>query len=158
GLEFAFAARVYNTKLHTENACGFLHFGRLVFGICIGVVDEHGNLGALWHDLPQQSQPLRLELAREKGDPRDVAAWPIEACNQAGFHRIAAETEHDWNGRGRGLCCERRRATGRDENGHLPTHEVGRERGQAVVLTARKTVFDEDIATFHIASLAQAAT
>ena len=138
GVKFVLAAGVHDVKLQPERTSGLLHFGRLALGIGIGVIQEYGNpTSGLRNDFAQQSETLRVKLACEKGYSRDVAGRPVEAFNQAVLHRIVTKTKHDWNGRGRGLRRERRRAAGCDENGHLPAHQVGCERRQSIISTVR---------------------
>jgi hypothetical protein len=77
----------------------------------------------------------------------NVAARPVEACDDAGLDRVAGGREHDRNGRGRGLggahrvvpadCSNRR---------HLESHQLGRERRQPRNVTLRRAVDDRQIA------------
>ncbi len=48
-------------------------------------------------------------------------------------------------------------ANGRDDR-HLAGHQIGGQRGEAIVVTPRKPKFDDDIAAFNETHFAQAET
>ena len=97
-----------------------------------------------------------FELRGEEAYPRDVAARPVEAGNQAEFDRVAAMPEYDGNGCGGGLRRQRGLdAAGRGDDRHLPAHQIGGERRQPIVLSVCEARFDCDIAAFHIAGFAR---
>src|SRR6516162_7161161 len=49
------------------------------------------------------------------------------------------------------------RATAGEDYSHLATHQIGRQRGQSIVLPIRPTIFDRDVVALDIADLAQTA-
>ena len=57
----------------------------------IGRIDEHGNASGSGHQLAQQFQPLRRQLAGKKIDTRQVAARPGEAGDKTEPDRVVAD-------------------------------------------------------------------
>ena len=64
--------------------------------------------------------------------------------------------ENDRDRRCRRLGREhgRRDGTGRDDHGHLPANQIGRQRRQPIILTVRPAVFDRDVLALDIAGFA----
>ena len=108
GLDVAVAAGIENDELLPDRLRRGLHVSSLRLGSRSVRVDEHGNRCRLGHQLAQQLQPLRPQLAAEKADARDVAARPVEAGDKAVLDRVAAGREDDRDRRGCGLGCKRR--------------------------------------------------
>jgi hypothetical protein len=44
----------------------------------------------------------------------------------------------------------------RNDHGHLTANQIGRQRGQSIVLKLRPAIFDRDILSFNIAGFVQA--
>jgi hypothetical protein len=96
----------------------------------------------LGNKLEQQLQPLPCQSGTEPAHAGDVATWSVETGDEAGLDRIAAEREHDWDGRGCGPGGHNRgptadRGNDRDSDGD----QIGRQRRQPVVLTLRMCAF-----------------
>jgi hypothetical protein len=89
-------------------------------------------------------------------DPGGVAARPVEAGNEANFHRVSANDEDDGNRRRRCFGCKRSRGADRcDDDSHPPANQVRREIRQALVVTFAPAIFDGDILTFDVTGFAQ---
>src|SRR5262249_10496929 len=70
----------------------------------ISWICKHSNGASRWNQLKQKPQPLCRKLGRaEQCDARDITAGSIEAGNYPEHHRVAADDEDNWNGRGRRL-------------------------------------------------------
>jgi len=106
-----------------------------------------------------RSRPSRFGSMRRVSKVTPVvAAGPVPALDQAHADRIAAQSEHDRNGRGGALGRERRRlAAGRRQHVHPAAHQLGRHFRQAVVLTARPAELDRNVLALDKAPLGQAA-
>jgi hypothetical protein len=121
-------------------------------------VDEQRDAGGRRKKLVQEFEPLRSHLCIQRHYAREVAAWSAQAGDKSKFDRIARYVEDDRNRRGRRLGREcRGRATAGEHYGHLAAHQIGRQRGQSIILPIRPTVFDRDVVALDIADLAQAA-
>jgi hypothetical protein len=71
--------------------------------------------------------------------------------------RVDARAEHDRNGRGRRLCCERsRRAAGRDDDGDPALHQIGRQFRQPIDFVARPAELDSHVLPLDVAGFAEA--
>jgi hypothetical protein len=84
-----------------------------------------------------------MELTAEKIDPRQVSARSSEASDKTIPDWVFADVEDDGDSRGCGLGCQRRSgALGRDDHGHRPAYQFGRQLRQPIELTLRPAVFD----------------
>src|SRR5262245_14060784 len=87
---------------------------------------------------------------------RDVTTRPVEIGDKTRLDRVAADTEDDRDGRGRGFGRQSRRcACWRGDNGDLAAGQVGRHRRQTIVSTFRPAVCDSDVLALDITGLAQ---
>src|SRR2546429_7791127 len=111
-VEVRVPAGIQNLQLQRKRTRGHLH----VMDNCIGTrksgVHEHADHAGIWNQLMQQLQALSLQRSAELADACDVAAWSVEAGNEAELDRVNATGEDDWKRRGRCPGCEscRRRA------------------------------------------------
>ena len=62
-----------------------------------GRIDDQGEDGCGRHQLVEEFEPLRSDLSRQVGDPRDIAAGPVEAGDQPKLHRVGADLEDYWD-------------------------------------------------------------
>lgn len=62
---------------------------------CTLRIDEKSNDLRTGNQLTQHLQALGLELGRKQGDTGDIAAWPVEARDQAALYRIATADKDD---------------------------------------------------------------
>ena len=79
----------------------------------------------------QQPQPLGGQIRRGKDRACDVAAWMVEAGDEAGSNRIATADEDDRNRCG----CSHDRARCLnipDDDGRLPANEIGHQPRQPI--------------------------
>src|SRR5438105_13388909 len=77
-------------------------------------------------ELAQQFQSFRGQRTGEDGHAGDVTPWPVEACDESELDRVAADYEHNRDGRSRslrGLC--RGNAADREDHRYLLAHELG---------------------------------
>src|SRR6516225_7706258 len=105
----------------------------------------------------EQAETLSLDLRVHGGYAGDISARPIEASNETDLDRIDTAAEDDRNGRGCGFCREYLRGARCHNDGHLTPHQIGRQRGQSIVLAVRPTIFDRYVAALDVADLAEAA-
>jgi hypothetical protein len=83
-----------------------------------------------------------------------VAARPVEASDKTHCDRVAADSEHNWNGRGRGFGRQRRwRGARRGNHGRPPANQIGDQVRQPMNLPRRPAVFDRHALTFDVTSL-----
>src|ERR1700730_8491440 len=100
----------------------------------------------------EQPQALWLKRVAEEVDAGGIAGRPIEASDKAKLDGVAAEHEYNRDCRGGRFGRQRGRRAERSNHCHLPTHQVGRERGQPIVLTFCPAIFDGEALTFNITS------
>src|SRR5262249_52178245 len=102
-------------------------------------------------------ESFRYDLYTKRDSACHVTAGPAQAWDEAGSHRIIADSEHDRYRRGRSL--RRQRPVVSPERGnhrHLPTHQIVRKRGQSLHVVARPTEFDRHVAPFDETGLIEA--
>ena len=107
----------------------------------------------------EEPEPFCPDLHAEVIDPGCVAARPIEAGNQADFHRVSANDEDDGNRRRRRLGRERRGgAARRHDDSHAPADQLGRQRRQAIILALGPAIFDRYVLTLDVTDFTQPLT
>src|SRR5262249_57942486 len=95
---------------------------------------QHCDRGRLWQRLMHKSEALWSERQTEAMDARGIAARPIETRDEAEPDGIVADGKRDRNRAGGRFGGERRRgALRRCDQRHLTLHQIGSERGKAVV-------------------------
>src|SRR5262249_55207228 len=105
----------------------------------------------------QEFQPLRRQLIAEKIDPRQIAALPIEAGDEAQPDRVFAGAEDDRDRRRCRLGCECRGGTsGRNHYRYLPANQFGRQRRQPLELPLSPAIFDRHVLALDIAAVLEA--
>src|SRR5262249_23089856 len=83
--------------------------------------------------------------------PRDIAARPIEALDQADANRITAYSEHDRDRRSGAFRRDRGRvASDSRDHRYLAAHEVSRQGGEPFVLPLRPPEDDRHALPFDI--------
>src|SRR5215472_6377868 len=146
-----------NMNLLPDRVGCLLNISRLRLKIRIVRVEEHADQSCCWNEIVQEPDPLCLNSRQQKIYPCRVAAWPVEAGDEAELDRVVAGTEDDRNGRG---CCfgsERRlRAPCGGDDGDVTVNQIGRERRQSVVLTFRPAILDRYVLTFGEPALPEA--
>ena len=104
----------------------------------------------------QELEPLCGKLHAEIGNAGDIATGPVEACDEAGLHRVAGGAKHDRDRRRCVLGCKcRRHAEGRGDEGDLAANEVGCQFRQAIGVVMRPPEFDGHVLALDVAALAQ---
>jgi hypothetical protein len=145
--------------MHSQPECSrrLLRISHLGLGARKSRVHQHGERRRLGNQCAQQPQPLRLERARQQGYSGHVGARPVQAGNKTDFYRVAANREHDRDGRGGRFGGQHRRLTAaRDDHGHAAANQISRHRRQSVILTIRPAKFDRHVAALGITGLAKA--
>src|SRR6516225_5919043 len=84
------------------------------------------------------------------GRSGEVAAWPIEAGDEATPDRIAAAREYDRDRSGRGLCRCSRSERLCEDHGHPTVNQFRRERRKSLNLV-RPAIFEDYITALHVA-------
>src|SRR5262249_41802512 len=88
---------------------------------------------------------------------RDIAARPSETGDDAGAKGIAADGEHDRDGRRRLFGSEASGCAGGHDDVDAMHHQGRSETGEAIGLSLRIAVFGRDGLTLDISQLAHAA-
>jgi hypothetical protein len=116
---------------------------------------EDGHATEAWHEFCEQFQPLGRERRRRVAHAGDVRPRSRQAGDKPGLHRIIAKGDDngDRHGRLRGRT-DRGRAAG-DQHVHRELHQVGRQRGQPLVLALGKPLLEAHVVPFDIAEVAQ---
>jgi hypothetical protein len=104
GVDLAFAAGFQDMELHPVRARRVLHLSRHALARRIVRIDEHADHPGLGNQLPQQLEPLGIELNDEGADAREVGARPGQAGDQAVRDRIVTANEDDRDRRGCLFC------------------------------------------------------
>src|ERR1700682_5989699 len=129
--------------------------GRLEFRVFRISQQRHHRRGR--NDFVKQRHSFRYALDVEPADAGHVAAWPIEAGDEAGLYRIFAAVKDDrYRGGRRHGETRRHNAAGCGNNIDLATNQFGGEHRQLVRIAARPAILDDDVLPLDIARLAQA--
>ena len=116
------AAGLQNVQLQAEIMRRPVQLAGVRCGIRVGRIDERRDNRCAGHSFMQQLQPFCHDGRGEKACACDIAAWPIEARDQAQCHRVATDGEDDWNGCSRGLCRQSPHVIGRKKHVHPLTN------------------------------------
>jgi hypothetical protein len=154
-LEVAFSAGIEDTYLTPERAHCRLQFRQLRLCDWVIRIYEHSDDSGCGNQLEQKLQPLCHGLGSDQRYAGDIAARSIEAGDEPETYGVAADHEHDRNGRSRRLCrADRRSAGSRDDNGYLSVDEISCQPWEPIVLTVRIAVLDPHVAALGITSFA----
>src|SRR5262249_17824346 len=132
-----------------------LRLSNLESGTRIVWIDKKTYRGNGGHYLVQQLEPLRPQHGVERAHARDVATRSIKASHKAEFDRVFTYHDDDWDDRCCGLGRARGAAAAGEYHRHLTADQIGRQRGQSIVVTLRPTVFDHDILAIDVAGFAE---
>src|SRR6516162_5234556 len=123
----------------------------------LNVVSVFKTLAGLTSTATRAAQPLRRQLIGEKIDPRQIAARPIEAGDEAQPDRVFADAEGDRDRRRCRLGCECRSGTsGRNDYCYLPVNQFGCQLRQPLELTLSPAIFDRHVLALDIAGVLEA--
>jgi hypothetical protein len=104
----------------------------------------------------QDSKPLGPKLHVHIADTGKVAAGPIEAGDETNLNRVCAATKDNRNGRSRGFGRERRRdVSRRDDGGHPPADQIGRQFRQLSGFVLSPAILDRQAPTLDVTGFAQ---
>ena len=103
-----------------------------------------------------QRELLRRQIDPEKARSGDVPARPVEARHDAGPDWVAAIDEDDGNGRRRRLGRQCRGIGVGHDHHDLAANQIGRQRGQSIVLPLRPAAFDRHVPALDVAGFVQA--
>src|SRR5262249_1920696 len=95
GIDIANGAGIEDIDLLSDAASGGLNVIHLYFGIGRAWVHENSDRRGVGPQLPQQPQPLRLEVENKRAYARDVAAGAIEAGDETAPGRVGAAHVYD---------------------------------------------------------------
>ena len=104
----------------------------------------------------QQLELLRHQACDIEIHAGDICSRAAEARDQPLADRIDADDEDNWNAGRRGLGGDCRRWAAGKDNADAQRHQLGRQRGQAVVVAVCPTIFNGDVLPFGVARLGQA--
>jgi hypothetical protein len=122
----------------------------------IGRVQEDGHTADLGDDLLEQLQLFGDALqARVAGHPRDIPAWARKARDEADADGVANGNHDDGDRLGGVLCCRYSLRPERYDDVHLEPHQLGRQVGQPVDPTLRKSIVDDNILALNPPEFAQ---
>jgi len=112
----------------SSSVSGFVGLTRTAIGEALGTI-SCGN-------------PSRLEPNRAV----NVAAWPIEADDEAYSDRVVPGREDDWNGRSCRFGGARRDGSAcSSQHGYAPVNQFRHQRGQSINLIKSLAIFDRDV-------------
>src|SRR5262249_31175164 len=124
----------------------------------VGRIGEKTDDFCRGNEFAQNLEPLRRHLHLEKADARNIATRPVEAPHKTQSDRIGSHVEYDGNRRSRILRGGQRRSTAHSNNdGNLPSDQIGSKRGQPIKLTLGPAEFDRHVMDLDKAGFAQAA-
>src|SRR5262249_20191543 len=107
----------------------------------------------------KERQLLRDQFGIEKIDPRQVAARPGEACDEAEPHWIVADEEEDRGCRGCRLCRQCGGGTSTHEHhGDLPANQVSHQFRHLIDFIFCPAVDDRYVVTFHVTGFCEPLT
>jgi hypothetical protein len=75
----------------------------------------------------QHPEQLGRQRDNRKDDTRDIAARPVDACDQTKSDRVGSNDEYNRRRRGCGFACLSRRNASAYDRGDLPAQEIGRQ-------------------------------
>src|SRR5215470_1849927 len=130
GIDFTVGASLQRLNLEPDSSGCRQHVScyQLMNNWVVRVLQKANRRG-FGHQLVQQRERLRPQLAIDLVEAREVTSRPIETSNKTDLNRIDADAEHDWDGGGRSLSCESRRKAGRDNHGHPNLDQINRQCG-----------------------------
>src|SRR5262249_5249742 len=159
GFESRIITRIGDDNALVDRARRLLNITQLARGGRKSRVEQNADQRSARYQLTQQPEALRLHKRGEQSDAGRVAAGTVDTLDQPGADRIAAQSEHDRDGRGGALGRERRRvAAGGRQHAYPAAHEIGRYCRQKIVLAARPAELDRNVLALDEATLSQAAT
>jgi hypothetical protein len=121
----------------------------------MGRVQEDGHAGDPRHRVLEQLALLPNERRARAGDPRDIPAGPRQAADESRPNRIRQGDHDDGHRRRRLLGCSGCGSPCRDEDLDGEAHELGRQRGEPLVLPLGIAELQDEIIPLHIAEGAQ---
>ena len=146
-----------NLNLLSGFARGRLYFLELGFGNRKGWIQEDRDQRTFRDKLAQKPEALGLQLGREKINSGGVAAWPIEAANEAECDWITTNAEDKRCGRGCGLGLNGCYAAAcRHEHRNRQANQLGGQGEQTVILTFGPAECDRYVLTLDITCFPQA--
>ena len=154
-IDVSYGARVQDMESQPQRAGRCLQISRLNIAPGKSRVDERGYSPRLGEQLVQQLQSLPTQFRVQRCHSGEVAARSVQAGNETDLNRIGASDEDNGNRGGCSPGCYRRLAV-RGNHGHPAANQIGRQRGQTIVVTFRPAIFDRHGLALDIPGLAQA--
>ena len=157
GIDLPSTARANDQKLAPERGSGRAKLARVRLGIRIGGVHEEADRSGFRDSFVQHLELLGGQQVGQKAHSGDIATRPVQAGNQSEFDWVTADGEDNRDGRGGGLRRQRHGGAAGDRNdGHLPAHELLRQRGRPVIVTFQPVKLDGCVSSLDPAGRDQA--
>src|SRR5262249_49341796 len=107
------------------------------------------------HDLLEQLQQFSTQLCAETCQACDVSPRVGEASDEPNSNRIATACHHNGDRTGGFLCVMIRSGTCCDNYVEFEADELDSELGPSLALASRRSVFNGNVPTFHVAEITQ---
>src|SRR5258708_214111 len=154
-VDLALAAGVEDAEFQSKRVCCVANGRHPNLGTRKGRIHQHRDRARFRNEFVQQLYALGLQRRREKAHARHVAAWSVEAGNEAELDRVVAHLENNRNRRGRRLGRECGSGALRSNYCYLTADEIGRKCQQPVILACGPAVFDPDVLALDISAVGQ---
>src|SRR5437867_8921575 len=120
-----------------------------------GRIPEQGDVRDAGDNFPEQFESLRVNFRRDRGQPGALPARMAERRDDARPHGIA-DRAHDERDRGcRLLDCEGGGCPGGYDHRDLQGEQFPNEDREAIILSLRPPVLDQDVSALDIPEVAQ---
>src|SRR5215472_7512242 len=141
--------------LHPDSTSRRFYFRNLRFGSGKRRIDDHGDRTRLRKQVADQFETLRRHLGRQQTHASKISSRPAKAPDETAGDWIRTAGENYRDGRGGLLSSLRRDSTAGCNYRNLTTHQLGRQRGQPVVVTFGPAVLDPHILSLNVADFFQ---
>src|SRR5262245_55173891 len=149
-------AHVEQLGRDAQRASRLLRFLPLRRNDGVAHIVEKSDARYIGHCLFKQLYALAHEFGDEGTEPRHIAPWAREACNNAGVEWLA-DCGHDHrNGSGGVFGCERRRCSSRHNSIDLGSNQFGRKLRKTRRAAFNGSIFNDVALTLDVTELAQA--
>src|SRR5262249_45759107 len=146
GIEVALGDGMHDVDFQPKRCGRCLRLRAVGYGIGIARIDQNPDHAGGRQQALQQLQLFRDQCVGEKAHASNIAPRPIHADDEAEFHRIGTDREHNGYARSRGFGGERGGGrTARGDHRDPTGNQLGRECRQAVELIVRPVVFNGDV-------------
>src|SRR5262249_1279286 len=155
GTETTSTVNTGDQDLLPDSARRGLHISRVDLGIRVVRVHQYADQRDSWYKFTQQLQTFRDQRVGELRHAGQVAARPVQRCDQPSVDWIASDDKHDRYCRSCCLCCQCGRIVGRAQRDDRLADEIRRHAGQVIVMPFGPAVFDVDALAFDVPDFRQ---